>query len=343
MTPYEIPPFFFPTTVVLVDDSSDFLANVSLQLDANLAFRLFQSPLAALSAINRDSLDFPSVRDFFSLYRDRDDVDESRHVIDISLGMICRQVQNDKRFEQVSVVVVDYDMLELNGLELCRRIRSPLVKKILLTGRADERLAVEAFNEGIIDRFIRKQEPDAMASLNRSIADMQSLYFGRLERMLSDALSVGSPRFLQDKAFAQRFTHIRDQLRIVEYYLTCLPDGMLMLDADGTPYLLIVQNEERTRANYEIAEDQAAPRELLDALAGRSVVPYFWATNGNYSPDYEDWRSCLYPAAEFRGNEWYLYSVVKNPAGLNLKCSLSYNAYLDRLDEMGQERFAAGG
>ena len=44
----EVPPYFHPTQVVLIDDDIDFLGNLSLQLDADLAYLLFDSTRKAL-------------------------------------------------------------------------------------------------------------------------------------------------------------------------------------------------------------------------------------------------------------------------------------------------------
>lgn len=341
MKPYAIPPFFFPTTVAFVDDSATFLANLSLQLDSRLAFRLFHSPFSALSALNGTDAAPPMVEQFFSLYRHRGETSYAHHVIDVSLEMIHREVHNEQRFEQTSVVVVDYDMPEIDGLEFCRSIRNPSVKKILLTGKADEQVAVRAFNEGLIDRFIRKQDADAVSALNRAIGDLQQAYFRQIEHVLSDALAVGSHLFLRDPEFARRFEEVKRELGIVEHYLSCMPDGLLMLDMSGTAYLLIVQTEDMMRGHYEIAYDLDAPEELLAELCNGQSVPYFWKTRGNYTPVYEDWRTCLYPATEFKGRDWYLYTSVKNPEAFNLKYVVSYGDYLERLD--GGEREGAAG
>ena len=45
MKQYQIPPFYFPTTVIFVDDSTVFLENLSFQLDPQLAFQLYESPI----------------------------------------------------------------------------------------------------------------------------------------------------------------------------------------------------------------------------------------------------------------------------------------------------------
>ena len=341
MKPYATHPFHFPTTVAFVDDNPQFLVNLSLQLDSQLAFRLFHSPVSALLALNADSSEAPMVERFFSLYRDREDANNSRHVIDVSLDLIHREVHNARRFEQVSVVVVDYDMPQIDGLEFCRSLKNPAIKKILLTGKADERIAVRAFNEKTIDRFIRKQNDDVMSVLNRTIAELQQEYFDQIEHMLSDALAVGSHLFLGDPEFAGRFQEIRQRHGIVEHYLTCTPDGILLLDAGGSAHLLIVQTETMMQAHYEIAYDQAAPAGLLEQLRGGHSVPYFWKTSGNYSPIYQDWQACLHPATEFRGRDSYLYSLIKNPGAFNLKQVYPYSAYLDRLDREAREGLAS--
>jgi CheY-like chemotaxis protein len=337
MKSYAIQPFHFPTTVAFVDDSLQFLSNLSLQLDSRLAFRLFHSPFSALIELNGASSVPPMVERFFSIYQHRGDTSYARHVIDLSLDMIHREVHNERRFEQVSVVVVDYDMPEIDGLEFCRSIKNPAIKKIMLTGKADEQIAVRAFNEKIIDRFIRKQDVDVMSLLNRTIAELQQEHFQQIEHMLSDALAVGSHMFLRDPGFAQRFEEIRKSLGIVEHYLSCAPDGILMLDMAGTAHLLIVQTEQMMQGHYEIAFEQEAPEELLEQLRSGRSLPYFWKTAGNYSPIYEDWQPCLYPATEFKGQDWYLYTLVKNPGAFDLKYVYPYSEYLDRLDREARQ------
>ena len=337
MNTYAIQPFHFPTTVAFVDDNQQFLSNLSLQLDSRLAYRLYHSPFSALVALNGSDQAPPVVERFFSLYRYRGDQSQSRHVIDVSLDMIHREVHNEHRFEQVSVVVVDYDMPEIDGLEFCRSLKNKSIKKILLTGKADEQTAVRAFNEKTIDRFIRKQDDDVMAQLKHAIDELQRDHFEQVEHMLTDALSVGSHKFLRDPGFAERFDQICAGMGIVEHYLCCAPDGILMLDMGGAAYLLIVQNEEMMRGHYEIAYDQNAPEELLAQLRGGRSLPYFWKTAGNYSPAYEDWQPCLHPATEFKGRDWYLYAVVKNPGAFNLKYVFPYGDYLERLDREARQ------
>lgn len=336
----EIPPFYYPSTVVFVDDSRDFLTNLSLLLDAGLAFRLYDSPVRALAVLNGLSGQSTLAERFFVVSPLGEDMPLPHHVIELNLNNIVREVHNEHRFEQVSVVVVDYDMPEINGLEFCRSLKNPALKKILLTGKADEKVAVQAFNQGLIDRFILKQDEDVIPVLNRAIVDLQLAYFENQGQMVMDALAVGSHTFLRDPLFIEEFRKICTRLNIVEYYLVSVPDGILMRDAEGVSSLLIVQTEDNMRSHFEIAYDQAAPPALLAALRSNKVVPYFWRTNGEYGPYCENWESYLFPATELKGREWYCYAVVPNPAGFKLDSVVSYNAFLTWLDQQGGTIFS---
>lgn len=334
MSPYPIPPFYFPTTVFFVDDSIDFLSNLSLQLDSGLAFQLYDSPSNALAILNSENNSTTPMERFFSRYHHTEDLPLTHHVIDVNLDKVHREVYNEFRFEQVSVVVVDYDMPSIDGLEFCRRIKNPAIKKVLLTGKADEKIAVQAFNERLIDRFILKQDKDINKILNQAIVDLQHAYFSQTERMLADALTIGKHAFLRDPLFAERFREICEQLKIVEFYLCSEPDGMLMLNANGESHLLIIPNEDALLGQYEIAYEQGAPQELLDALKSNQVIAYFWKTGGYYVPECRDWREFIYPATEFKGKQWYYYTIVKNPPLYRTDLVFSYREFLNDIDQL---------
>ena len=58
----------------------------------------------------------------------------------------------------IDLIVSDYDMPGMTGLELLQRIRiaAPRLRRILLTGRADVHVAARALNEGSVHRFLLK-------------------------------------------------------------------------------------------------------------------------------------------------------------------------------------------
>jgi CheY-like chemotaxis protein len=329
---HTIKPFYFPTTVTFVDDSATFLSNLCLQLDPQLAFRLFSSPGEALEYVNSRPRPGPSDEPLFARFRDRTDEDVAHQVIALSVNTVRKQVHNAQRFLATSVVVVDYDMPGMNGLEFCRRMTDPAVRKIMLTGKADEHIAVQSFNEGIIHRFIRKQDASAVATLNRTVRDLQNAYFDNVCQSILDTLADSEYAFLRDEALAARVAELSSSLGIVEHYLSYCPSGLLMLDSAGSAYLLIVHTNDSLRGLREIAVEQGAPAGFLNALDSRRSLPYFWQTDGHYPADCVAWESYMHPATQFSGRQDYVYAIVPNPPGLDLSQVLSYDRYLERLD-----------
>ncbi len=341
MRSMEIPPFYYPTTVMFVDDSRDFLSNLSLQLDAGLAFSLYDSPNQALGALNTVSNQPSLAERFFSISRRADG--DGHHVLDLNLDNVLREVHNEHRFEQVSVVVVDFEMPEINGLEFCKGIKNPAIKKILLTGKAGEKVAVQAFNLGLIDRFIVKQDEDVIPILNRAIVDLQNAYFSRQGRMILDALLLGSHTFLRDQVFAKEFEQICKRLGIVECYLTGAPEGIMMLDANAKATLMIVQTEDGMFKQFESAYELAAPRFVLTELKNNKSVSYLGAGRGQGGADQAvDWSRCLYPATELQGAEPYYYALVPEPTGFPLGGVVSYNTFLTWSDQQGINAASGG-
>jgi response regulator RpfG family c-di-GMP phosphodiesterase len=58
----------------------------------------------------------------------------------------------------VDVVISDFNMPGMNGLDLLQRVRltSPEVVRIMLTGMSDIRVAIRALNEGSVHRLLLK-------------------------------------------------------------------------------------------------------------------------------------------------------------------------------------------
>ncbi|MCZ6709862.1 MAG: response regulator, partial [Gammaproteobacteria bacterium] len=175
MTKFSLSPYFHPTTICLVDDNESFLRSLSLELPRMWACQTFTDPAAALAYLNEAPALAPLVDRCFSL----EPVGESEALIHLDLDLIEQEINQPERFRRVSVVVVDYAMPSMSGLDLCRDIADPYIKKAMLTGVADEKLAVEAFNAGLINRFIHKQSADATATTLHYIEELQNEYFSQ--------------------------------------------------------------------------------------------------------------------------------------------------------------------
>lgn len=65
--------------------------------------------------------------------------------------------------QKVDIVVSDYMMPEMNGVDVLARIRDlhPHVTRIMMTGQADRDATLRAIHEGNIHRYIEKPWDDA--------------------------------------------------------------------------------------------------------------------------------------------------------------------------------------
>ena len=327
-------PYYYPTTVVFVDDDRAFLENLTIGLEGDFASVIFDQPADALAFIEAG----PKVRSHDMVLAAHPEVPDgvdralTDRMVTVELSKIPELVYQPKRFEELSVVVVDYAMPGLNGLEFCERLGNAPVRKILLTGKADEKTAVQAFNAGIIDRFIVKSDPKALTLVSDNAKALQASRFEESAEVIVRALGAAAPGFLKDRRFAELFAELGRRTNAVEYYLAADAPGMLLVDSEGVPTLCVALTAQDLRAHWEIARDQDAPAELLAALEGHAKVPFFWQGEGFYGPECTDWRAALHPAEILEGAETYYYALIASPPNVDAGRIYAYDRYLEVLD-----------
>jgi CheY-like chemotaxis protein len=325
-------PFRFPTTTVMVDDHETYLGVVPLMLDPLQRLRSYSSPRQALADLRR--LDSRAVPGGGWLYRWREHPSPNRELMALDVDSIARTMHDPARFGEVSVVVVDQAMPEMDGLDFCRQLDNPYIGKVLLTGRADDETAIEAFNSGLIDRFIRKNDPRAMDKLQQAIVALQQRYFERAGQFVSEAMALGDVHFLRDPVFVPVLRDVLQQFPAVECYLHVNPTGLLLLDADGDGRFLLIQTDDDLRTHYEIASDLGAPIEVLTALRDGTALPWFGSRDGFYSDEPGAPPVRMIPATTLRGEHWYHYALIDGVAGrFGLNRVVSYRRWLREQDD----------
>ena len=341
MSTIEIAPYFHPTQIVLIDDDVNFLGNLSLQLDADLAYLLFDSTRKALDYLNQRQCS-TIVRDRF--FRETQPNRQkngapgnSRDLLEIDIEAISQEMYSSDRFSQISVVLVDYAMPQMDGLRFCQSITDPHVKKILFTGVATESLAVDAFNEGLIDQYIRKHEHAVYDRLNRAIRQFQRDYILDLFMAAADVLPLAVPDVLSDPAIAELIEELRKHSDLVEYYVACDPDGFFFATSEGRLKRVVI----RTKSDLAMLGARLAKtgmtKDLARRVAAAELIPNPYvdkspATTGveQYRTDVAEAMPMLDGANDFR---WALFDVTINDEPASLKPS--YSEFLEWLDTVG--------
>lgn len=309
----QLPVYTHPTLTVLVDDSDSFLKSLSFQLDPMLASMTFHDTSVALDWLTKTSNpdEVPLQVNFDTQNQPPDQCN-----VALDLERIYRISEQRQRFATPSVLVVDYSMPQMNGLEFCQAVQHLPCKKILFTGAADEKIAVTAFNRGLIDRYIKKSDDNALDILEIEIAALQKAYFAEQSETLRELVVLHNYQFLGDPALGALVEDLSRQMGFVEHYIFPNPTGILFFDKAGKPTLMIIETEQGMGAQYEIARDSDAPASLLNALMERRVIPFFSDPSGDgmYSPAVGDnWHRYCEAAQVCQGQETYFWALFQLP------------------------------
>lgn len=321
-----IAPYHHPTTVVFADDNQRYLKSLLLRLPTDLSYYAFTNAEPAEEFL-RSQQDLPSLPS--RCVRPSLNAD-NQPTLTFDLNQVEQEINDPRRFARLSVAVIDYAMPNVDGIELCRRIKDLDVKKLLLTGVADEKLAVAAFNEGIIDRFVRKGHGDPVNDCLSHIYDLADAYFDQYTKQLSSAIQRHPPAFLSQSIVTTHISDILNQTSAVEHYLVGDPPGFLLLDTKGRFSRVIVASKDERDAHLAYAEKHGAPRALRRALKAGKAVGFFAEPVETYFGEAYPWSDNIVPATPLDSGEWSVAVVDNPPMDVDFSSErCSYQAFRD--------------
>lgn len=222
-----VPLFYFPSTILFVDDNKNFLSSIRLKIDNQLITAALNDPQLALDFL-KSKITNNTLINIFADFPNND------------INRLDDFFNNSNRFNEVSILVVDQDMPNINGIELCRALKNHPIKKIMLTGVSDSKVAIQAFNEGLIDKFILKNSIHIFKDLNSMINDLQHTFFLHLSLKLMSTGTNSLHPFLQEAAFCEFLINLCIENNISEYYILNNEANFLLIDYNGNTFKLIV-------------------------------------------------------------------------------------------------------
>ena len=332
MSKFHILPYFHPSTIIFVDDNSSFLEGLKLRIPPSLAYDMFTNPSKALDYLNTPQSIAPLADRCFSMH----DMDASigSTAIYLDLSLIELEISRASRFLPTAVVVVDYDMPRMNGLDFCHQIHNKNIQRILLTGVADEQIAIEAFNAGLIDRFIRKNDDHALSTIFRYIDELQNNYFANIVDKLSASLAMQPPQYFQESAVLEFISGILTDRNTLEYYMVSEPAGFLLVNSAGAVRRLILQNSDNIAKNIQYAITHSAPSSIITELKENKTLAYFYQEIDSHSDEPYPWEDFIFASQHIEGTEWYAAFTETPPLDIEYQPEqASYNSYLQSLDD----------
>ncbi len=326
-----LPPYYHPTTVCFVDDNYSFLHSIGIDLPDDWSFISFLTPEEALEFVNQPATLPPLADRCFSM----DNSNPEAPLIHMDLQALEQEIKLIDRFKRVSVLLVDYAMPTMNGLEFCEQVANPDIKKALLTGVADEKTAVDAFNRGIIDRYIPKA---SLASVNNVIPHVEALkqaYFAQYSSRLCSNIALNPPGFLNEPHIQDLFNHLIAEHHIVEYYLVTDPYGYLLLRVDGSMLRMVVAQESELAAQAQMMARFDAPPDLVAQVRSGHAVGLFQEHPGDYfGHEAFPWQDMVVEATAVHGQtNWYVGVFADPPADIDFDpraCSYAHFLSMER-------------
>jgi CheY-like chemotaxis protein len=299
-------PFYHPTTIALIDDDDSFLRSFDDLLSRDFVVRRFTNSLHGLNHLVDGDTAYASGIARLSPFTQREgwEYDEAARHKGLLSSMVGEVRRNPRRFETVSVAVVDAHMPDVDGMMICRALRRRPVRTVLLTGNASEHLALAAFNDGAIDRFASKHDPEFATLIVQHVRDLQHAYFRRVTLPALEALQANALHFILDSAFVRYFDKLVVAEKIVEYYVRNDPPGVDLIKSDGRTVRLIVRDRQTAQAHARSARAAHADAAMVAAMERGEILTLFPGETGSFEPRFrDDWHRYA-SAAQGVGETW---------------------------------------
>lgn len=310
-----LPYCLYPTTIVVIDDNQAFTKSLCLSLSNKNPTVAHHNPKAALDFL----LQQPQAKTFldYCLLQSTTALNNTPEV-HIEIAKIYQEAFRRERFQQISIVIADYTMPGMNGVELARDLKDKNYKKIMLTGEADHNIAVQAFNEGIIDQFIMKGAPNMINVLEKSIWDMQYQYFQDLSLIVTKTLintGFQVPSHLLDSGFGNFFCNFMLENKIVEFYVANKQGDFLLIDSKGKVSWLTVRETKAMQQLSKLAlneHDQEPSEEselIVNSIQSQQQIPFFYPEMEQ--PEIYEWQAYLHPSTQLQAatNTYYIAHI----------------------------------
>lgn len=261
------PLFNRPGTIVFLDDDPDYLEMLALVLPRHWHVKLFLRPLECINYLQQEPPFWEA--DAWNQQQLIDHWREGKPLIPQILGYWSRYTE---RYALTRVCVVDYSMPAMDGLQALGELVEWPGSRVLLTGQADEQVAVRAFNRGLIDQFIAKQTPDISRRLIEAVEHLLATPNARHAQTWRVTLTPEQNALLRIPSVSRDLANFAAK-QWIEHVVIGDPFGILGMDAMGNVSWLQLETVGGLPALAELAElEGVKPAGLKEVREGRVLA-----------------------------------------------------------------------
>lgn len=249
-----------PGAVLFLDDDPDYLEMLGMVVPAQTQAELYTRPSGFLARMQAEPARWEA------------DAALQLHMIDrwrqgqaLIPQVLHYWATRPERYRLAQICVVDYAMPGTDGLSVLNTLLDWPGSRVLLTGQADEQIAIQAFNNGLIDQFVPKQATDITRHLLGVLRRLAQAAHPRLNTIWRSVLRPNQVSLLQIPSVSQwlrDYTHHR----WVEYVVIGEPFGLLGLDMAGGAHWLQLEPTSSLGDLAELAASAALGMEVVQAI-----------------------------------------------------------------------------
>lgn len=306
-----LPLFYYPTKWVWVDDDSTLLDCMVGFFSEHNRILAFDSPTNCLQYLQKYRSPL-SEKQFIQCNFEDENCGLLQYTpLNFNVTDIAKMVNDKHRYDEITALVIDYHMPEMDGFTLAQALKDLDVDKILLTGQAQDQEAIHGLNDNLIHRFVRKGETDMEEKLLHYLKEMSYQYFQKKSAPLISLIEAENKLPLSDPAFINFFKKYCHDNQICEYYLIDKEGSYLCIDKKGNQSCLVIQTDnsiENWLTSYS-ASASLSPKDL-HFLQTKNKIPFFGVSKEAWQFETHEWASHFYPASILDGRERYYWASL---------------------------------
>jgi CheY-like chemotaxis protein len=296
--------FYHPVKIIFLDDNRAFLDTLELEF-GNINMETCTNPEDAVQFINRGHKNVPQsiLKPINNL-----DTDTADRIVGFEISKILDLIYDGTRFNNIPVIVVDYQMPDINGIDFCNKLKENNIFKIMLTAEADKDTAIKAFNNGVIDKFILKTSDTLYQELNLAINELTQRYFMESSQTIINGYGNSIRNLFNNELYQKLFNQILLETRSVEYYMVDYSGSFLFLDEDAIPTWLIVRNAKELNEQLELLQGYDIFDSLISSIEKKEKM-LFLLSEIEYKKPVADWVQYVFESKKLHDDCYY--SVIR--------------------------------